>query len=317
MTPLFWIAVALDATLFVVLLVLGLTTKGPSDGGREMALFFYVLVPAVIVGGGVLLFLKSESTVWRLLALIIVAGPGLLLAGTRVRSAAIDYQIRKDAEGSGYFSGRDAKAAGVAVVRRDTTALKAVGKRIDVSTKGTRGMTLMELAVTGAFESPAPANGGATSLDVVRELLALHADPNAGLGIATKLPDSAILTALLDGGAKPSYVDDRGSVVFEWLRMMPLANFTALVDHGLDLNLTTSYGSPLIVEAAQADRWDIVQLLMARGADVSRGDAQGMRLADVVQGRMESTMERSPEMKADIARVKANLAATPSPQPTR
>ncbi|MEP6493525.1 MAG: hypothetical protein ABJF01_12650 [bacterium] len=49
-------------------------------------------------------------------------------------------------------------------------------------------------------------------------------------------------------------------------------------------------------------------LLLARGADATRADRQRLRLADVVKDRMESTMERSPEMKADIARVNARLS---------
>lgn len=93
MARLFWIVTALDAVLFVGLLVAGLTANGISDGGREMSLFFYVIVPAIVIGGAVLLFVKAESAAWRFVALLIVAGPGLLLATTRIRSAAIDYQI--------------------------------------------------------------------------------------------------------------------------------------------------------------------------------------------------------------------------------
>jgi ankyrin repeat protein len=308
MTPLFVIAVAFDAVLLLILLGLTLSGSGLSDGGREMALFFYIMVPAIIVAAGALLFLTSRSSARRTVGLVIVVGPGLLLAATRLRSATIDYQVRKNAEGSGYFSGRELKRAGAAVVRRDLAALRALEKPFDANAKGTRGMTLMELAVTQAWESPKDTNGMTPSLDVVRELLALRADPNAGLAIAIKLPDLAILTALLDAGAQPGFASDRGPVVFEWLQVMPFGNFVALLDHRLDPNITDSSGVPLIIAAAQADRWDCVLLLMARGADASRADRQGMRLADVVQSRVESTTARPPEMKADIARVKARLA---------
>ena len=308
MTPLFWTAVAFDAALLVILLVLTLSGSGPADGGREMALFFSIIVPAVIVGGGVLLFLSSGSRSARAVALIIVASPGILLAATRVRSAAIDYQVRRNAEGSGYFSGRELKRAAAAVVRRDVSALRALPKPFDANAKGTRGMTLMELAVTQAWESPAAASGTAASLEVVRELLALGADPNAGLAIATKLPDAAVLTTLLDAGAQPGFAGDHGPVVFEWLSVMPLANFKALLDRHLNPDITDAYGAPLAVALAEQDRWDCVWLLLDRGADPARADRHGRRLADVVQSRMESTSARSAEMKADIARVKARLA---------
>jgi hypothetical protein len=50
MIPLFWTALALDAVLLAVLLVLSLAGSGHSDGGREMALLFYIIVPALIFG---------------------------------------------------------------------------------------------------------------------------------------------------------------------------------------------------------------------------------------------------------------------------
>jgi ankyrin repeat protein len=172
----------------------------------------------------------------------------------------------------------------------------------------------MELAVTEAWESPAAissASNAATPVDVVRVLLTLGADPNAGLEIATKVHDGAVLAALLDAGAKTDHQNDHGPVVFEWLAVMPLANFTTMLDHGMNPNLTDRSGTPLIVAAAQQDRWDFVLLLMSRGATTTRGDAQGVRLADVVQSRVESTTERPAKMKADIARVKSQLGAAP------
>ena len=314
-TPIFWAFVALDAALLAILLVLGLTTPATPDGGQEMSLIFFVVAPAILIGGAVLLFLKVESSAWRIVALIIAAGPGLLLAGTRLRSAAIDYRVRQNAAGSGYFSGRDMKRAAAAVVQRDVAALGALDRSVDVNTKGTRGMTLMELAVTQAFESPVSSSVGSTSLDVVRALLARGADANPGLEIATKLADTTILLALLDAGAKPGFANDHGPVAFQWLNVMPLANFTALLDHGLDVNLNDAFGTPLIIAAAENDRWNFVLLLMDRGADASRVARNGTRLGDIVQSRIESTTDRPPEMKADIARVKARLAAE-KPQPT-
>src|SRR5437764_737397 len=122
MTPLFWVFVALDAALLAIVVVLGITSPATSDGGREMSLIFFVIVPAMIVGGAVLLFLRADSLLWRTVALVIVAGPGLVVAGARLRSALIDRQVRENAGGGGYFSGRDLKRAAAAVVRRDVTA---------------------------------------------------------------------------------------------------------------------------------------------------------------------------------------------------
>jgi len=320
MTPLFWIAVALDAAAFVILLVLGLTQSGPSDGGREMSLIFGVLVPGIVVGGGALLFLKSESTIGRATGLLIVGGPGLFLAGARLRSASIDYQVRQNSNGSGYFSRSDLKRAGRAVVQLDVPALHVLKGRIEVNAEGRHRMTLMALAIAQAGGEPPPGTAEATSgtpLAVIRELLALGANPNVGLEAASKLPNITILTTLLDAGAKPDYSDDQGRVVFRWLGVMPLANFTALLDHGLDVNLLDEMGTPLVIALARNDRWDLVLRIIALGADPLRADGSGMHLADVVQSRVESTSDRPPEMKSDIARVKSQLVALKAYPATR
>jgi ankyrin repeat protein len=272
-----------------------------------MVVFFSIIVPAVIVGAGALLFLKSRSPALRAVALLVVAGPGLLIAATRLRSAVIDSHVRRNAEGSGYFSGREMQQAGAAVVRGDAAALRAIGKSIDINAKGADGMTLMELAVTRADDSAGNAGPAGATLDVVRELIAEGADPNAGLKVATKLKDITILSALLDAGAKPGFADDHGPVIFSWLNVMPIAGAMALLDHHLDPNITDASGVPFIVAAAQQDRWNIVLLLMDRGADPLRADPHGTRLADVVQSRVESSSARPPEMMLDITKVKLRL----------
>ena len=306
MIPLFWGVVALDFTLFVILVILGMASTGPSDGGREMSMIFFVIVPAVIIGSAVLLFVKSESSLWRTVALIIVAGPGLILAGTRVRDAYIRYQIRQNSAGSGYFSGRALKNAAEAVVRGDVAAINALDRSVDINAKGEGGKTLIELAVAQTVLDSTPSPSGPSRLDVVRALIARGADPNNGLEEATRFADGAALQILLDAGAKPGFADDRGPVAFRWLNIMSIGNFTALLDRGMDVNLKERDDQTLLVASAENDRWNFVLLLMDRGADALR-DAK--RLGELVQSREESTSARPAEMMADIARVKARLAA--------
>lgn len=310
MTPLFWGVVALDFALFVILVFLGITDTGHSDGGREMSMIFFVIVPAIIIGGAVLLFMKSESTFWRAIALVIVAGPGLFIGGARVRSAMISHQARELGTGRGYFSEPALKRAAEAVVRGDAAAIDALDKSVDLNTVGDRGMTLMELAVSHTV--PDSAAGGSAHLDVVRALLSRGADPNPGLEEATRLSDNAVLRTLLDAGAKPGYATDQGPIVFRWLNVMSLASFTALLDHGLDINHSERYGTSLLVASAEADRWNFVLLLIDRGADMAR-DAE--RLRELVKSRQESTSDRPADVKTDIARVDARLKELRTPAP--
>ena len=96
MQKLFWALVAVDAGVFLYLLIATLKQRSPADGGREMALFFGVLLPGAVVGLGILLYVFSNSTTWRAVALLIVAAPLLLVAMVRARSAYIDYAVRQD-----------------------------------------------------------------------------------------------------------------------------------------------------------------------------------------------------------------------------
>lgn len=83
----FWTGVAVDAVLFVVLLVMTLQASGHNDGGREMAIAFYIVLPALVVGLAVLLYVFCAHPVGRGLALLVVAAPVALLALAQLSGA--------------------------------------------------------------------------------------------------------------------------------------------------------------------------------------------------------------------------------------
>jgi hypothetical protein len=96
MQKLFWAIVAVDAALFLFLLIATLAQRSPADGGREMALFFGVLLPGAAVALAVVLYVLSSSRAWRVVAMLIVAAPLLFIAAVHARSAYIDYAVRQD-----------------------------------------------------------------------------------------------------------------------------------------------------------------------------------------------------------------------------
>jgi len=81
----FWPIVAINAVALLVLLVTTLQASGQNDGGREMAVAFYVALPALIMGVVVLLFVFCAHPVARGLALVVVTAPGLGLAAAQLR----------------------------------------------------------------------------------------------------------------------------------------------------------------------------------------------------------------------------------------
>ncbi len=94
MTKIFWAVVAIDALIFVVLLVIGLTSRVHPDGGKEMGIIFGIIAPGLLVALAVLAFALSRSTVIRAAALAVAAAPLVLVGGSHLRNAWIDFQIR-------------------------------------------------------------------------------------------------------------------------------------------------------------------------------------------------------------------------------
>jgi hypothetical protein len=165
---------------------------------------------------------------------------------------------------------------------------------------------LLKLAVAQAFDTTSRPDRPAP-IAVIEALLALGADANQGIEEATRHPDPAILSTLLAHGGNANTAGDRGPVVFEWLGVMPLANFLVLADHGLDLNVLDSSGTPLLVQLGRADRWDLAAVMLERGATAALGDREGMTLADVVQQRLTSDRFASGEPREALLKVKALL----------
>ena len=307
MNKVFWAVVALDAALFLILLVSGLMEKGHSDGGREMGLAFYVILPVAFIVLAVLLYVRSSSLIARWLALVIVAGPGLLIAGARKRDAYLSYTIRQELEGTGYFAGSEQKELGAAVVHRDLAAVQKLARAVDVNAAGKNGMTFLSLAMEEEFGAEWSKRGMPSELPIVRELLARGANPNSGMDTATKIPDPEFIRALLEAGADPNLKVGKSPVVFNWLTVIPVANFALLAEHGLDLNSNDPYGTPLVQRAAESEKWEIVAYLIEHGADVKRGDKSGRTLSALIEDRIQSFKSSEREIPEGLTRVKKLL----------
>jgi hypothetical protein len=312
MNKVFWAVVAVDTALFLFLLVSGLKESGHSDGGREMGLAFYVILPGIFIGLAVLLYLRSTSMIARSLALVIVAGPGLLITGARVRDAYLSYSIRQDAEGVGYFSGNARKQLAAAVVHRDLATVQKIAPQVDINTLGKQGTTFLSLAAEEEFGAEWNKKDLPSELPIVRELLARGAKPNPGLDTATKIPDPEFIRALLEAGADPNLKVGDAPVVCNWLTVMPIANFRLLAEHGLDLNSSDQFGTPLVQRAGECENWDVVAYLIEHGADVKRGDKSGRTLPALIDDRIESYKTSGRELPEGLKRVKTLLSG---PQP--
>ena len=312
MPIIFWSVAALDAALFLFLLLSSLKQGANTSGGREMAIFYLVVVPCVVLLAAVLLFIFSKTDFWRYTALFIVAGPGLVIAGTQIKSFYIDYQVEQNRLGRGYFSGHTMKAMGEAVVKGDLEAMRRLAPGIDLNTvaqpEEQPGMTLMRLAAENASDK----NGDKTApedLAVIKTLLELGAKPNPGLDAALRIKDPAILRVLLEAGADPNMkYDPDHFMVFRWLAVMPVESVRLMAKHGPDLNITEQ-SSTLCVNASLDERWDIVSVLMDLGADFRKPNDSGRTVALEAERRFAEAASEGRTPDPFVLEVRAKVLA--------
>jgi hypothetical protein len=309
MNSLFWIIVAADTVLFSFMLF-GLVQGGSNDGGREMGIFFHVLLPSIVLLLSVLLHVFSRALFWRALALFVVAVPGLLFLGNQVRNVYIDYVVAQIELGRGYFDDRVLKEMGAAVVACDGATLQRLAPSIDINTPGEGGISLLGLAVLRAFEKPECPTG--SRLAVVQQLVALGANADSGVDGALKMKDSAFLATLLDAGANPNQLTQFDQpIIFRWLDAMPIENMRLLIDHGLDVNVK-SYGNTLAFELAVKRRWDLLALLIEHGIDWRRPRDDGRTVAGDISSQIIE-LKTSGTVPSDLLRVQQLIDGQPQP----
>ena len=272
----FWTLAAIDA--FAVLVMAGLffadNNQGQHDGSRSMGLTLFLALPTLALGAAILLFVFGRFFVLRVLALLIAAGPALILGGIQASNYFEAHEAEQRALGRGYFADRTMDALAEAVTRADVPTLEKLSRGIDLNTSGEKGVTLLWLAVT--LESDE------ARLRIVTALLQLGAKPKrahnssaisevspALLGALMK-KDDAVVKALLDAGADPNALDNSGApLIFGASSAMTPTSMQLLAAR--NVNFDALWGStPLSVWLAMDKRWDLLSLLIERGVDVSK-----------------------------------------------
>ena len=81
----FWAITAIDVVLLVVFLVMAPQQRSvQNDGSREMALFYFIMLPGLVLVLAMLLFHFSTSLPAKCIALFIVVAPGLYFAKSQI-----------------------------------------------------------------------------------------------------------------------------------------------------------------------------------------------------------------------------------------
>lgn len=271
----FWAIASADALLLAALAIVTWRAPNP-DGGREMALSFYVAVPGVVLVAAMLVHGLVDSAVARGIAWSVVALPALLFVAGQGRDRWIDHRIADHRSGAGWFTDDAMRAMGRAVVGRDVEALRRDGVGVDVDGAGESGMTLMRLAVEPEIGRAVETS---EALPVVRALLALGAKPDPALPVAATRDDTTLLRVLLDAGADPARTTDTGEpLVFGWVDAMTPDALRLLLSHGLDPDIRSPL-SPLSVHVTIHRRHDLLAVLIAHGVDLKATRSDGRDVA--------------------------------------
>ena len=289
----FWGLVALDLLGIVLWFLLGLAAAGSSRTSPVQVTFLLLVLPCLLLGAAVVLFVRSVSPAGRVLALLLAATPLLLLVAAR---AVAEMQFRAGTNPQGemtFFRAGPSRDIAEAIARNDAATVAALAPKVDVNATGIADATLLVLAAQQLRRTP-------DRHEVLRALLAAGADPDKGaqyefpLAIAIQVSGKAgtePVRMLLDAGADPNLPTSFGEPV--WFiatgQSATPETLALLLDRGADMNAIASNGSTALFSAANARNWKAALLLLRRGADWRRGTSvNGLSFKALVDDRVGS-----------------------------
>ncbi len=302
----FWAIAAIDAALLAVFIVMTLQHPGgQNDGGREMGIFYFNVVPGVALVLAMLLFHFSTSLPAKSIALLIVLVPGIYFAKVQIEERIVERRVEANLSGAGYFDSEPMRQMGAAVVKRDVQTLMRIGPSVDVNAPG-RDMSLLRLAVDGADAR----RSDGSELPVVRALLALGAKADAAMHAACVRVDSTLLEILLAAGGNPNLtLNGHQPLVFDTMSSITPHNFRLLAKHGLDLN-SKSRNDPLPVQLAIYRRWDLLAIAIELGANTKLSRPDGRNVADELTSQIDEAKKAGHEVPDDLLRARSVLEAS-------
>lgn len=283
---LFWLLVTIDVIALAIFGLLGLAAAGPSRTNPIAALAIPFFIPGAILLGAIWLFLIAQAPAARVLALFIAGAPLLFVVAGSI-AALWKLQGYRDASGQiSQFRSAALRDIEAAIARNDAAAVTAAARRADLNTPGLSGATVLVLALRQLDKAP-------NQLDVVKALLAAGADPNGGgaepplqvaIG-ASRESGTEPVRLLLEAGANPNARDESGKPAFFTAGGANIEVMQLLLARGADVQLRSKQGESAVVLPAQTRNWPVLELLLQRGAPWRDQHAvQGVPFLDYMEG---------------------------------
>jgi hypothetical protein len=311
LNKIFWTVAALEAAFFVVAFVITLNENGHSDGGKEMSLFFLIILPFVALGVVSLIYWKTNSPTLHVILLIATTVPAVLLARQWITNIVYERQF---ASGRYYFSDPALQKFAAAIHNLDAKQVRDLAGRVDINAVGEGNITPLTFAVQNAANADIKAQPMGGHLEMISALLSLGAKPTPALEHACAMPHSDVLRMLLEAGADPNTVLNRGDlkepVFYTCLRSSnPTENLQLLSQKGVSFDAPSYDGKTAIWAASIYSRWDTALFLLDHGASLDAIAPDGKTVRSHVQEEADRQMASYQNMKVpeDLQQLAARL----------
>ncbi|KVO41579.1 hypothetical protein WL40_26290 [Burkholderia ubonensis] len=185
----------------------------------------------------------------------------------------------------------------------DLVRVKDLAPKTDLATLGNKKASLLSFAVQEAI--PVKTDSGNVRLQIVSELVRDGAKPEQSFGqnddnvayLAARADTPNLLKALLAGGMNPDLrYDGDTPLIFATCKDNLLPQLRALVEHKANVNVHDSLKETALYEATRLRQWDVVDYLLAHGADPTVKNDNGLTYAKVLSDELRQTPGNSPQL---------------------
>lgn len=212
-----------------------------------------------------------------------------------------------------FFTGEQLKLA-QAIRDGDLTRVKDLAPKTDLAAPGDKNMTLLAFAFQEAVPSKEDVNSD--RLRIVSELVKDGAKPGQTFGkngniayLAARADTPNLLKALLAGGMSPDMrYDGDTPLLFATTEERELPQLKVLVENKANVNIRNSLHETAIFDATRLRQWDVVDYLLAHGADPTVKNDNGLTYAKVLANELTQTPKDSPQL-ARIEAIQRRVAA--------
>jgi uncharacterized protein len=232
----------------------------------------------------------------------------LICALISAHSAAMGNRMKK-LDPSEFFNGSQLMLA-QAIRARDVLAVKRLSRQTDLNTPARQDMTLLFFAFNDALDGR-----DARSFEIMTELVKAGADavnhevpPNLGSvwGVSLNRPEAVFAKALLDGGVSPNASGQGKGTrpgLFEASNEQTFEVMKLLIDRGADVNLRSSLGTTVLDHTLSGMQLDQTEYLLTKGANPNTLNRLGvsfawaLKLASEKPGLNPATIKKLSEIK--------------------